>query len=196
MTRYRGDVPASVAIIFHFEYVENRADEMKVSISPLSARDFAYCDFQTELDDGGYRHVCQREGCGRVEVTRAPRHRALCRVQSDKPISGTARLIKAAGTASHPRPGRPSLLRRAATFAAAELRWIAAGRPVRSVERVAELFTVCKACEHFQLGARDGEGKCRLCGCQLRRAGGLLNKIQMATESCPAQPPRWTAEIA
>jgi hypothetical protein len=60
---------------------------------------------------------------------------------------------------------------------------------------VAEVFAICQGCEYFRAGATDEDGWCRLCGCRLRRTGGLVNKIQMATEGCPAQPARWEAEI-
>lgn len=41
-----------------------------------------YCTFRSVLGNGGaYEHACQRDGCGNVFVTAAPRHRAVCRVQ-------------------------------------------------------------------------------------------------------------------
>ena len=142
------------------------------------------CDFQTELTaDDRYLHRCRREGCGRTFVSTAPRHQVACRVQPE-----------GSSLASFGGRSGPSLLKQAASFVSAEAKWIAAGRPIRDEERVAELFTICQACEQFRPGTSELEGSCAVCGCRLRSIGGLFNKIQMATESCPLKPPKWTAE--
>lgn len=72
-------------------------------------------------------------------------------------------------------------------------RWIAAGRPVRSENRVREIFdTLCRPCEHFDAQRQT----CRLCGCHVRRSGSAFaNKLKMATERCPARPPKWIEEV-
>lgn len=146
------------------------------------------CDFQSELiENGMYRHTCRREGCGEVYVTSGPRLRSWCRSQANPIVLPT--------NLSAP-IRQPSLARRAASFAGAQSRWLTAGRPMRSVERIEELFAICQECEHFRPGATHVEGTCRLCGCRLRRVGGLLNKIQMATEGCPARPPKWEPEVS
>ena len=134
-------------------------------------------DMQTEpLADGNYRHTCLRPGCGRVSITGAPRHQCDCRPRKSNRRTGMSRQV--------------------ASFTAAQVRWITAGRPVRSPERIAEIFTqLCRPCEHFRPGRTEDEGSCRLCGCCLRRNGGLLNKIKMATEQCPKSPPAWIAEL-
>lgn len=148
------------------------------------------CDFQTELTEGDrYLHRCRREGCGRTFVSAAPRHQMMCRTQ---PEGSSHAIVPSAGSSAG---SAPSLLRQAASFVSAEARWIAAGRPVRSEERVAEIFAICQVCEHFRLGTSELEGSCGICGCRLRSAGGLFNKIQMATESCPLKPSKWTAEV-
>jgi len=79
---------------------------------------------------------------------------------------------------------------RLARYGNAMRRWIAAGRPVRSDARVQEIFdTLCRTCEHFSVSRQT----CKLCGCRVRRSGAaFLNKLKMATERCPAKPPRWT----
>jgi hypothetical protein len=70
-------------------------------------------------------------------------------------------------------------------LASARRKWVAAGKPQRSPEQIAEIFdTICTPCEHFR-PTGDGKGTCDKCGCRLKRQGGLLNKILMATESCP-----------
>ena len=152
------------------------------------------CTFRSEfVGDGRYRHVCTRPECGQTLLTAAPRFRAICRVQREQ---DAVQLDKRLSGACAPTNRKPGLVARAASFISAEARWLAAGRPVRDDARVAELFAVCSACEHFQPGVTDVEGRCRLCGCQLRRVGGLINKIQMATEGCPAAPPRWQPDLA
>ena len=77
-------------------------------------------------------------------------------------------------------------------YGRAMVRWIARGRPVRSDARVQEIFdTFCRPCRHF-----DAEKQtCQLCGCRVRRDGpAAANKLRMATERCPADPPRWMEE--
>ncbi|MCL4194323.1 MAG: hypothetical protein KJZ87_21480, partial [Thermoguttaceae bacterium] len=73
-------------------------------------------------------------------------------------------------------------------------RWIAAGRPTRSAERVRQVFeTHCRPCEHFDPATQT----CRLCGCHVAPAGpAYRNKIGMATERCPAEPPKWSEEAS
>ncbi len=148
-----------------------------------------YCDLETELTEGDrYLHRCRREGCGRSFVSAAPRHQVMCRVQPEESMLTAMRSAKSA------KRSPPSILRQAASFVSAEARWIGAGRPIRSEARVAEIFAICQACQHFRPGASELEGSCVVCGCRLRRTGGLFNKIQMATEGCPAKPPKWTPE--
>lgn len=71
-------------------------------------------------------------------------------------------------------------------------RWFAAGRPQRPPVRVKELYEmVCKPCPHF-----NTKGSCNICGCRVRASGkALLNKLAMATERCPDNPPRFPAEV-
>jgi hypothetical protein len=156
-----------------------------------------FCDLQTDLlEDGMYRHICKRDGCGGVFVTPGPRHRAICRVQPVPvrvgPLDLSGKNIELTRTATK---SRPSIARKASNVAVAQARWLAAGSPVRPEKRIAEIFAVCQECEHFRTGATIDQGSCGLCGCCLRRRGGLLNKIRMATEGCPAQPPKWEAEV-
>lgn len=159
-----------------------------------------YCDFQTELlDDGTYRHKCTRPGCGNTLVSAAPRFRMLCQIQLRGPLPALENRDLSGIEAPKSRNTvwqSPLLVREAVSFVGAQARWLAAGCPLRSAERVKEIFAVCRGCENFKPGATEEEGVCRLCGCRLRSAGGLLNKIQMATEGCPAIPAKWTVEGA
>lgn len=90
-------------------------------------------------------------------------------------------------------------------YAQAVAQWVAAGRPVRTDERVREIFnTICKPCEWYNEEAKS----CRVCGCQIRDAEdnilgaianlipaikGFTNKLIMATQSCPKG--KWKAEV-
>ena len=88
----------------------------------------------------------------------------------------------------------PSLPMKANSYVAAVVKWIAAGRPTRSQERIDEILTtICDAkpvpCEKF------ANGGCSICGCKVNaNPSALRNKLAMATEACPLDPPRWTAE--
>ncbi len=85
-------------------------------------------------------------------------------------------------------PPAPSLVRRAWNYAAAVSRWIAAGRPTRTPEQIAERLATCQACPHFNAARRT----CRKCGCCVSViADALANKLAMGTEVCPDDPPRW-----
>ena len=62
-------------------------------------------------------------------------------------------------------------------------RWIKKGRPVRTKEEVDHILEEhCKKCDWY-----DPEKKtCGDCGCKVTNSGvAVLNKIKMATESCP-----------
>jgi hypothetical protein len=70
----------------------------------------------------------------------------------------------------------------------ARSKWIAAGRPLRSDERIAEIWdTHCKNCPN-----READ-HCKLCGCFIKRHGTTLNKIAWASEDCPAG--LWSIDI-
>jgi len=74
-------------------------------------------------------------------------------------------------------------------YGKAAARWVAAGRPVRSDLRVREIFErCCRPCQHFD----PKHKRCRLCGCRVAAGGpAYRNKLKMATDRCPAKPPKW-----
>lgn len=89
----------------------------------------------------------------------------------------------------------PPIAQRIRTYRQERRRWVKAGKPVRSPERVAEIFeTLCRPCEHFRR-TRDEAGACAVCGCGIKKAGKLLNKALFATASCPLPQPKWTADV-
>lgn len=69
-------------------------------------------------------------------------------------------------------------------------RWNRAGKPVRSPERVAELLSICQACDKFT------GSHCRRCGCPVNGHVDepTHNKLALATERCPLDPPHWPAD--
>ena len=87
----------------------------------------------------------------------------------------------------------PHIATRIGNYTRAVQRWIKAGRPVRDDARVAEIYdTKCRPCRHFD----QNRETCTICGCFVRRSGSALrNKIKMATERCPADPPLWKEEV-
>ena len=61
----------------------------------------------------------------------------------------------------------------------ARSKWIAAGRPLRTDERIAEIWdNYCSKCDK-----READ-KCSMCGCFIRRHGTILNKLAWGTERC------------
>ncbi len=79
-----------------------------------------------------------------------------------------------------------SLARR---YAMSTVRWMGAGKPLRTQKEVGFIFsTFCEPCDHFN----DVRKVCRLCGCRVApTTKGLVNKIARATSRCPDDPPRW-----
>lgn len=91
-------------------------------------------------------------------------------------------------------PQEPGKIQMAWNYGKAVTKWKLAGSPKRSPERVLTILNdICETCTHFVPGERP---HCGLCGCSLNDLpDGLDNKIAMATESCPAKPPKWTADV-
>jgi len=82
-------------------------------------------------------------------------------------------------------PGRHATTELWSSWRIAVARWRDAGKPVRSDAEMDACLSVCRTCEHYD--TRAGLlGYCRVCGCNVSRiAIGPLNKIRMATETCP-----------
>lgn len=68
-------------------------------------------------------------------------------------------------------------------YARAMRRWVAAGRPERSEERVEHLLeTHCRGCRMFD----ENRQVCNACGCSMKKSlPAIKNKLKMATEGCP-----------
>jgi len=143
-------------------------------------------------EHGGHLWIEQYSG-SRMRRFVCSRCRKLVVLTSSEDVTtalGAQSPCKARKTSATP----PGTARQAWNYTKAVARWIAAGRPVRSDSRVQEIFeTLCQPCEHF-----DAEHQsCRLCGCRVRKSGSAFaNKLRMATERCPMQPPKWVEEVS
>jgi hypothetical protein len=74
---------------------------------------------------------------------------------------------------------RPTLLAKAASFAASAAKHVVAGMPLAAPAQVAERFAICEQCQHY-----DGAA-CRLCGCPVKRKRRFVSKLSWAGEACP-----------
>jgi hypothetical protein len=72
---------------------------------------------------------------------------------------------------THPAYPVPTLLQKAANFAAAAAQHVAAGAPMASEAEVQRRHDICTACPHF-----DGKA-CGLCGCPVARERKWLSKL-------------------
>lgn len=85
----------------------------------------------------------------------------------------------------------PNILQRATSYLESRAIWTAAGKPMRSNERILEIYNnFCKPCEHY----KSTGYACDICGC-LINTGTLANKICWATTRCPDVEPKWIEEI-
>ena len=85
------------------------------------------------------------------------------------------------------------MLEKAKQFLDERRTWKEYGKPLRSPERMEELFAICSDCEFFE-PAKEGQGNCGVCGCQIRKTGTRMNKIAWATTNCPLDEPKWEKE--
>lgn len=126
-----------------------------------------------------WREALERE----VARTGNARYRMLC--ADDHPRREDWRRIVVEKDAR--RAEMPSLLTMAGNAAKAAGRVLAAaakGEPIKVPASVYhERLEICRPCEFNR--DRPSGVKCSRCGC-----GGL--KLELATEECPLDPPRWT----
>jgi hypothetical protein len=84
-------------------------------------------------------------------------------------------------------PATPSIFVKAIRFLKAGVRYVAAGLPIITEEAYAKRRSICDACEYRTKNDTCGHPDC---GCRLK---GLVNKLQLATEKCPAK--KWGQEL-
>ena len=87
----------------------------------------------------------------------------------------------------------PSYLARASEYIQAWARHRAAGKPLAPLPIILERFKVCSACDMYN----DLDGACSVCGCfiNLYHRGQGMNKLEWASEHCPAPQPKWQAIV-
>lgn len=81
-------------------------------------------------------------------------------------------------------PQPPPLVIRGWNFAAALAKWTLAGMPRRTQAEIDERLAICQACPNLQ------DGHCARCGCACIEQNHLVNKLSLATETCPDG--KWT----
>lgn len=74
--------------------------------------------------------------------------------------------------------------------------WKEAGKPMRSPERMQEIYDICSECPLFLKGKGwlPGYDKCENCQCNLHPSTHTMNKIAWGTTHCPEKPPKWDAD--
>ena len=79
-----------------------------------------------------------------------------------------------------------NLINKAVNYSKDTLKHIASGSQYRSKGAIDVIFTeVCQPCEYFEQGPVFDYGRCKKCGCPLKRTGRQRNKIARATSKCP-----------
>lgn len=81
----------------------------------------------------------------------------------------------------------------AARYLEEKAKWKKAGKPVRTDEKIKELFSICVSCEHYKK-ISELSGSCGICGCHLKNTNTSLNKLAWATTKCPLENPKWEEE--
>jgi len=71
--------------------------------------------------------------------------------------------------------------------------WIDKGSPLRSEEKILEIFTICSECDKH-IDITQNMVQCSVCTCFIRKYGTKLNKGAFATTRCPLEEPKWVEE--
>jgi hypothetical protein len=156
---------------------------------PLKQRDRA-CEFVGKAI--AIKNRCSGAGRGSVWECTHPELTGKCAPLDILPIAAPGCVTCA--TCPHYKPAaEPGYAKLGTNLLSAIKRWVLAGRPVRTPEKVNELLKVCRSCPFF---VRDPRGDyCGKCGCpvndQTDNPIKHRNKLVLATETCPADPPLW-----
>jgi len=80
-----------------------------------------------------------------------------------------------------------NIITRSIRFLRSIASWARQGFPISEHARYISRRAACATCIHWEGKRWFGSGKCKLCGC------ATAIKLRMASEKCPANPPRWLA---
>ncbi len=87
----------------------------------------------------------------------------------------------------------PPIHVRAANYTTAQDRHTAAGRPLASQATIDERLSICVTCPEYNVE----KSACSKCGCNINASrNAWKNKLAMANERCPMNPPKWEAEVS
>lgn len=120
-----------------------------------------------------------------IERTRHERWRALCAEDHPDREFHRAKVLALALATGKPAdyPGIAAMAGNLLAAAGRVVGAVATRAPVLVPDAVlAERKRLCVACPQFD----EAAGRCRLCGCWTDQ------KLRLATERCPIEPPRWT----
>lgn len=88
----------------------------------------------------------------------------------------------------------PGLMTQVKNYVIAYTKWVVAGKPLRSAEKIAELFNICKSCPSVSfIPISDSIGRCAECACWLKETGIDRNKLAWPTSPCPEG--HWQNEV-
>lgn len=83
----------------------------------------------------------------------------------------------------------PNILQKVFNFTVAYAEWVKAGKPLRTDERVSELFQICSNCPTQKyIRKSEHHGECDECGCRIINRSPqetILNKLAWPTTGCP-----------
>lgn len=81
----------------------------------------------------------------------------------------------------------PNIMVQGKNYAIAYSKWTLAGQPLRSDAKIAQLFDECcsKCPDDRFVKVSDTSGRCKDCGCWVKRHGTKKNKLAWPTERCP-----------
>ena len=78
--------------------------------------------------------------------------------------------------------GKMTNFKRITNYSKAIKEWVTAGRPTRTEKEVDRIHKICVGCDWYD----KESSSCKGCGCKVsQNSFAVMNKIKMATESCP-----------
>jgi len=150
------------------------------------------CDFKIIERRGKFIYRCLNPGCGERFIL----DKKIEDIQSNcKSTEISTEIATEKSKEKGKERMKSNIFQRGSQYLDERRRWVEAGKPLRSEERIAEIFEICSknTCGQY-IEKGEGVGQCGLCGCNLKKRGTLLNKISWANTSCPMEEPLWGPE--